>query len=293
MNGLRLRAACALLCCLCAPAGAAAACDDPNPLRFSLVPGIDSTKLLEEHRPLLRHLEAVLGRKVEAIQPTSYGTVIEGLLAGTIDLASMGPASYSIAKNRDPSVTAFVTMAMRGGAFVAPGARFYHSLLIVRSDSGLTGIADLKGRNVSLADPASTSGAVIPRDEFGKRVGTGLENYFGRVTYSGSHDRSIESLKKGYVDAAFVASEHLDDVIRQGRIDPREVRVLWQSQPIPHDPFVYRGKLCPALKEKIRQTFLTPSPDVEKMLANRNGVGFIAITDEDYAHLRGVLSGEP
>ncbi len=266
------------------------ACEDPNPLRFSLIPRTDLAKQLEEHRPLLQHLERALGRKVSVVQASSYSTVIEGLLAGTIDLASMGPASYSIAKNRDPSITAFVSWTMQPGTFVEDGARFYNSLLITRRDSGLDSVAKLQGRNLSLTDPASTSGAVIPRAEFSAQVGVPLQDYFGQVTFSGSHDRSVEVLRKGYVDAAFVASEHLDEVIRQGRIKASEIQVLWKSRPIPHDPFVFRGKLCPDLQDKIRRAFLSESPEIKKMLTNRKAQRFIPVSDEDYKALRGILA---
>jgi phosphonate transport system substrate-binding protein len=265
-------------------------CDDPKPLRFSLVPRTDLAKLLEEYQPLLRQLEKTLGRKITVIQPSSYGTVVEGLVAGTIDLASMGSASYSLAKNRDPSIMPFVTWTMQGGTFVKAGAHFYHSLLITRQEANLQDTAALKGRSLSLTDPGSTSGAVIPREEFGKLVGQRLEDYFGQVTYSGSHDRSVESVRKGYTDAAFVASEHLDEVIRQGRIEARELRVLWQSSPIPHDPFVFRGKLCPPLKEKIRQVFLTDSPEIRKFLVNLKADRFVPVSDEDYRQIQDVLT---
>ncbi|NWG86924.1 MAG: phosphate/phosphite/phosphonate ABC transporter substrate-binding protein [Hydrogenophilaceae bacterium] len=239
-------------------------CDDPNPLRFSLIPRTDLAKQLEDHRPLLQHLERTLGRKVVVIQPSSYSTVIEGLLAGTVDLASMGPASYSIARNRDPSITAFATWTMQAGTFGKAAAHTYYSLLITRRDRGLNDLAAFKGRSLSLTDPASTSGSVIPREEFGRMVGMRLEDYFGRVTYSGSHDRSIEAIRRGYADAAFVASEHLDEAIRQRRIDMGELTVLWRSSPIPHDPLVYRGKLCDGLKGKIRQAFLADNPKTRK-----------------------------
>lgn len=282
----------ALGLCVSLAHAAAGSCDDPDPLRFSLIPRTDLAKQLEDHRPLLQHLERVLGRKIVVIQPSSYSTVIEGMLAGTIDLASMGPASYSIARNRDPSIMAFATWTMQGGAFVRPSAHAYNSLLIVRKGGNLKRIADLKGQRVSLTDPASTSGAVIPREEFGRLLGRRLKDYFGRVTFSGSHDRSIEAVRRGYVDAAFVASEHLDEAIRQGRVDARELDVLWRSRPIPHDPFVYRGKICADLREKIRQAFLRDSPESRQMLRNLRGERFIPITDEDYRHLQEILIRE-
>lgn len=269
---------------------AAAACDDPDPLRFSLIPRTDPVRQLAEHRPLLRHLERSLGRRVVAVQPSSYGSVIEGLLGHGIDLASMGPASYAIARNRDPSITPFATWTMQGGRYVREGAHYYHSLLIVRRDGGIHSLADLRGARVSLTDPASTSGAVLPRTEFGRRIGRRIEDFFGDVTYSGSHDRSIAGLRQGYVDAAFVASEHLDQAVRDGRIDAEAIRVLWQSGPIPHDPFVYRGRLCPELQARIRQAFLADSPDMAAMLHNLKARRFLPVGDEAYRDLRAVLS---
>ena len=273
------------VCAALANAGPAP-CDNPNPLRFSLIPRTDVAKQLEEHRPMLRRLEAVLGRKIVVIQPASYGTVIEGLLAGTVDLASMGPASYLLAKQRDPSITPFVTWTMKGGTFVKPGVHFYNALLVTRNDSGISDIAGLKGKSITLADPASTSGAVIPRQEFGELIGQRLEEYFAHVTYSGSHDRSLDALKKGYTDAAFVASPAFDEAIRQGRVDVRTWRVLWQSRPIPRDPFVYRGKLCSDLRAKIRQAFLTDTPEVRSMLSNLKAERFVTVSDDDYKGLR-------
>ncbi|MEW6765498.1 MAG: phosphate/phosphite/phosphonate ABC transporter substrate-binding protein [Pseudomonadota bacterium] len=267
-----------------------AACEDPSPLRFGLIPRTNLAQQMEDHRPLFTQLEKTLGRKVVVVQGSSYGTVIEGLLAGTIDLASMGPASYALAKNRGPSITAFMTWTMQGGHFIEPGSPTYNSLLIVREDSNLRDIGDLKGRNLSLTDPASTSGVVIPRAEFSRALGKRLEEHFGRITYSGSHDRSIDALMKGYVDAAFVASEHLENAVRAGVLKGNDVRVLWRSSPIPHDPFVYRGELCPELREKIREAFLSDSPETRRMLTNLKAEHFVPITDEAFSYLQDILS---
>lgn len=267
-------------------------CENPNPLRFSLIPRTDLAKQMEEHRPLLQQLERSLGRKISIVQVSSYGSVIEGLLANTIDLASMGPGSYAIARNRDSSITPFVTWTLQAGHFSKPGAHTYNSLLIVRSASEFKRIGELRKRRISLTDPASTSGGVVPRAEFSQLIQQPLEEFASGVTYSGSHDRSIAALKKGLVDAAFVASEHLDQAIRDGRIKPEELRVLWESSPIPHDPFVYRDKLCPELKAKIRHVFFTDSQEIKAFLQNLKGERFISVSDSEYRELREILLPE-
>lgn len=261
-------------------------CEDPNPLRFALIPRTDLDKQLDVHRSLLRHLESRLGRRIAVVQPTSYGTVIEGLVAGSIDLASVGPGSYALARNRDPSITAFVTWTMQGGHFVKDGDHTYRSLLIVRRDSGIRQLRDLAGKSVVLTDPASTSGGILPRIEFAGNAGAPLDRLFGRITYSGSHDASADAVKRGDVDAAFVASEHLDDYIRQGRIAAGDLRVLWQSKPIPHDPYVFRGRLCPDLRERIKAAFLADSPELRSFLRGLNGLRFVPVSDDEFAALR-------
>lgn len=278
-----------LLCTGGVALAAGIACENPDPLRFALIPRTDLVKQMEKHRPLLQQLERSLGRKISIVQASSYGSVIEGLIANTSDLASMGPGSYAIARNRDASITPFATWTMQAGHFIKQGAYAYNSLLIVRSDSEFKRIGELRQRRFSLTDPASTSGGIVPRAEFTKLIKQPLEEFASGVTYSGSHDRSIETLKKGLVDAAFVASEHLDQAIRDGRIKPEELRVLWESSPIPHDPFVYRGKLCPELKTKIREAFFTNSPEIRFFLQNLKGEKFVPVTDNEYRELREIL----
>jgi len=218
----------------------AADCEDPKPLRFALIPKKNPEIQLAEYRALIQVLEKTLERRIEVVHTASYGTVVEGLLAGNIDLAELGPASFVQADARDASITAFATFSGRIGPYTDSGA-FYRSLLIVRRDRGLSSIDSLRDSSVSLVDPASTSGALLPRHSFARLTGIPLERYFRRVTYAGSHDRAIQAVHKGLVDAAFVSSRRLDETVRQDSVGPDEVTVLWKSSPIPFDPFVYRG----------------------------------------------------
>lgn len=111
-------------------------------------------------------------------------------------------------------------------------------LLIVRRDKGFDKIEQLRGKTLSLTDPASTSGALLPRKAVSQLTGTLLESYFQRVTFAGSHDRAIDAVQTNLVDAAFVSSTRLDEALRRGTILPDEIGVLWQSSPIPYDPVV-------------------------------------------------------
>jgi phosphonate transport system substrate-binding protein len=264
-------------------------CDSPATLRFSLIPKKNVAEQLESYRPLLARLEAVTQRRVEVVPPSSYSSVIEGLLAGNIDVAELGPASFAIARSRDDTITPFATLAQGGGHFTRAGIQ-YHALLVARRSSDYRDIPSLAGRSVGLTDPASTSGAVLPGQEFAKVLGKPLVDHFSRLLYTGSHDRSIDSLLKGHVDAAFISSLRLDEYIRRGKLRPDDLVVLWKSSPIPHDPFVLRGRLCGPLQAAIRQALLTDSAEVRKVMANLKAEGFHPVGDEDYSHIREIIA---
>lgn len=261
---------------------AAAGCDKPDRLRFSIIPRGDVKKELAELQPLLDRLQAALGMPVEVYTPPSYGAVVEALSSGAVQLARLGPASYVAARRADPQLTAFASYANRNNAFQAAGP-FYHSLLIVRADSGIADSGALRGKRLALVDPESTSGSLIPKRIFAKQIGTSLESYFAQVGYSGSHTQSVDRLLAGQVDAAFVGSQNLAAAVSADPEKVSRIRVIWRSGPIPTDPFVFRGQLCDGLKDKIRATFLDHGGARNAAVLDKlNVTRFVPVSDQDY-----------
>ncbi|RIX42511.1 MAG: phosphate/phosphite/phosphonate ABC transporter substrate-binding protein [Rhodocyclales bacterium GT-UBC] len=267
-------------------------CTDPRPLRLALIPKSNSELQANQYRPLIDLLAKSLGRPIELIAAPSYGTVIEGLLANHIDLAELGPASYAIAMSRGAQIAAFATVALRQGPHTDSGTA-YRSLLLVRRDSGLRTLAQLRGKNLSLTDPASTSGAVLPRQAITQLTGYLPESYFGRVIFAGSHDRAIDSLRNRKVDAAFVASTRLDEAIRRGKVGNDEFAVLWRSELIPYDPFVMRQQLCAPLQKRIREVFLKESGQLKSMFQELDINGFVSTDNEQYTEIRNLFTTLP
>ncbi len=288
-----LKHLCLMLASLCcADALWAAECSDPKPFRFAVIPKKNVQAQLSEYRPLIALMEQALGRRIELVRTSSYGAVIEGLLAGSIDLAELGPASYASAKTRDPGITAFASTTQPQGPYT-DSSLYYRSILVVRQHKGLDSLAALRGASVSLIDPDSTSGALLPRDAMAQLTGMPLERYFGRVTFAGSHDRAIQAVQKGLVDAAFVASLRLDEALRQGSLHADELAVAWQSAPIPHDPFVYRGVLCPKLVSQLNKVFFEKDAALQSMFRSLGIGGFVRVSDDNYRDIRDLFARQP
>ena len=265
----------------------AAECENPDALRFSIIPTEETIQELTLYKPVIDYLSAQTGKDVEFYMPTSYASVIEAMLGGWVDIGVHGPYSYVIAHEKDPSLEVFATYAKRPGHLQEEGPG-YRGALITRKDSGLDSIEKLKGKILGLTDPASTSGNLVPRVAFTKEINQDLEDYFSKVVYTGSHDLSTIAVHEGKVDAAFVATHRFDNVVDRDLVKMEEFNVLWSSPPIPQDPFVYRGKLCDDLKAKIRGTFLTLQdvPEAKQFLDNVKSNRFVEMTDADYNIIR-------
>lgn len=265
----------------------AAECKNPEVIRFSMIPTEETTQELSLYEPLVNQIKAVTGKNVEFFLPTSYASVVEAMLGGFVDLGMHGPYSYVIAQERDPELRVITTYAKHEGHFQEEGPG-YKAVLVARADSGYTSIEDIRGAVIGLTDPASTSGNLLPRVSFTKVIGSDLEDYFSRVVYTGGHDLSAVAVFEGQVDAAFVATHRLDNVIDRGIATMEDYVVLWSSPVIPQDPFVVNGRLCPELIDQIQGAFLSlgESEEGRQYLANVNASKFVAMTDADYDIIR-------
>ncbi len=267
----------------------AAECENPDALTFSIIPTEETIQELTIYKPVIDYLSKKTGKKVEFYMPTSYSTVVEAMINKWVDVAVLGPYSYVIAHEKDPDIMVFTTYAKRPGHIVEEGPG-YKAVLITKKGSGLTSIDSIKGKVLALTDPGSTSGNLFPRVVFSKDIlkDAPLESYFEKVVYSGGHDLSTMAIYDGKADAAFVATHRFDNVIDRGMVKKEDFNYLWWSATIPQDPFAYRMSLCPDLRAKIVETFLTlhKVPEAKKWLDNVKSNKMVKMIDSDYDVIR-------
>lgn len=262
-----------------------------EPLYFSLIPKNDIDQQIRELKPLLSLIEQRLGRPVHVVKPQSYQSVVEALLSHRIDFAILGPASYAAARTRDPKVEAFASFKRKKG-FSTPEGSYYFSLLIAphknqgeRDDQS----GKLKSARLALTDPGSTSGSLIPGIEFARLKGAALDQYFKDIVYTGSHDRSIEAVLDGRVDAAFVSSVQVDSAVHQGWLNPEEIDIVWRSEPIHLDPFVFAGHLDQLQRNKLREIILSNTGELMEMCAQMKYTGIEAVSNRDYQNISDII----
>ncbi|MEN3289983.1 MAG: phosphonate transport system substrate-binding protein, partial [Bradyrhizobium sp.] len=165
-------------------------------LTFAVVPAENASGVTERWAPFVDYLSKELGVKVTLRIANDYAAVIEGQRAGNIQIASYGSASFARARLTGVKTDAFAN------DINSDGSTGYYSVFFVKASSPYQKVEDLKGKNLGLVDPNSTSGNNVPRFELNKMGITNADNYFGKVVFAGSHENAVLALAQGTVDIA-------------------------------------------------------------------------------------------
>lgn len=116
-------------------------------------------------KPLQQQLSKELGIPVKVHVATNYNAMVEALRSKKVDVAFISPVSYTIAHDKG---AADVLLKSKGYLVDDKGnptnklVDYYRSQIVVRKDSHLHKLKDLKGTKVGLQDPESTSGYIYP-----------------------------------------------------------------------------------------------------------------------------------
>ncbi len=231
-------------------------------LVYAVVPAENASGVTDRFTPFTAYLSKQLGTKVTLRIANDYAAVIEGQRAGNIHIGYYGPASFSRALVTGVKTTAFVIDVN------SDGTKGYYSVFYVKADSPYHSIADLKGKDLGLVDPNSTSGYNMPLYALAK-MDIDAEKYFGKVLVTGSHENAVLAVWQGTVQTCANWWNAMDDsnltrMLDKGMIkkpdgSPAKVsdfRIILKSPLIINSPTAYLDSLPPDLKAAIRTAFL-------------------------------------
>ena len=252
-------------------------------LVFATIPAENAAQVTERFGDFAAYLSREIGVPVKLRVVGDYAAVIEGQRAGQIHMAYYGPASYARARMIGVKITPFAIEVSKGGV------KGYHSVFYVKANSPYQSLADLKGKNLGLVDPNSTSGNNVPRFVMND-MKIRPETHFGKVVYTGSHVNAVMALNQGTVDVAAnwwnnENDSELQRMVDKGMVKKDDFRIIFKSDQIVNSPMAYLDSLPPELKKLIEQAFLN-APQKDKAAFDKLSDGkmepFQPVTHEAY-----------
>jgi phosphonate transport system substrate-binding protein len=168
--------------------------------------------------------------------------------------------------------------------------------IIVRKDSGITKLSELKGKRIAFGPMLAPTGYMAEYDLL-LRNGIDPETFLGNWTIpngSYKHEKIIYKVLYGEVDAGAAPVLDIEVMSREGKISQDDFVILGQSPLIPYCTFGAAKNTDPKLVEKVRKALLDLKPtDTAEVNGERVKVmkaawidGFEELTDKDYDPIR-------
>jgi phosphonate transport system substrate-binding protein len=258
---------------------------------IAVQPTANQQTLAAESKDLEKFLSDRMGREVSLMFPTSSAGVIEALRFGHAHAAFMSAWPLALAQKH-----AGAEVALAEVREVVIGAEkqeqpFYFSYWVVRKDSPIASVGDLKGKKVAFPSALSTSGYVAP---MARMVELGLlqkdgtkevdpKKFFGEVFMAGGYQQGWEALKAGQVDATVIAGDVSEALYREVLAN---TKVVEQQGPIPSHGVAFAKQLDASSRQQLTDALLALNAPDNRALMRKfiSGifVGFKKTTAEEH-----------
>lgn len=248
-------------------------------LRVTTIPEEAASEQIRKFAPMTKYLEKALGMKVEFTPVNDYPAAVEALVNKQVDLVWFGGFTH-------------VQAQIRSGGKVVPIAQReedtkFRSVFIAQKNSGITKLADLKGKQFSFGSQSSTSGSLMPRN-FLLEAGIDPERDFKRIAYSGAHDATIASVVSGRVDAAALDITVWNKFVTEKKVDTSKVDVFYTTPPYFNYNWSVHSDMPVALRDRITKALLALSmdnPEGKEILGLARASKYIPTKPENYKGL--------
>ena len=207
-------------------------------LRISAIPDQDTTAQAERYAPAAKWLSKKLGVNVEFVPSSDYAASVDKFATGDIQLAWFGGVSGVQARNEVPGSRALVsgTKDLK-----------FKSYFIANESTGLTKAdsfpAGTKGLTFTFGSSGSTSGCIMPAHFIVKNTTQGPLDYYSKVGFSGSHDKTAFQVQDGTYQVGAMNYSTYDRLVKEGKVDPNKCRVIWETPTYADYNFTARADL--------------------------------------------------
>ena len=221
---------------------------EENPIVWAFVPSGEMERVSAGAQQVADLLHDKTGYYFKTLVATEYAGVIEALRANppTAHMTSLATFAYIMAADMGVAQAALVSVRNK--------SPFYNGEVIARAGSGITKLADLKGKTFARVDPLSTSGWIIPMLTM-RAAGIVPERDL-KLVDAGSHDAVVAAVYNGdvqagacYVDARTRIEKDKPDVMEK-------VVVLQVSAPIPNDGVQFSPTVPKDMRDKVVKAIL-------------------------------------
>ena len=202
----------------------------PKELTVQFVPSQNADKLEAKAKPLEKLLSKELDIPVKVSVSTNYNTIVEAMKSKKVDVGFLPPTAYTLA--HDQKAADLLLQAQRfgvnkDGSPTKKLVKDYKSEILVKKDSGIKSLKDLKGKKIALQDVTSTAGYTFPIATLKEKAGI-----------DATKDMKIVNVVKKDQPNVF-----------------KDTKILELTKPIPNDTISVRPDMDKDFQKKLKKAF--------------------------------------
>ena len=197
-------------------------------LNFYIQPYLPATELVKRFNPLAKYVSDRMGASVRVKISKNYDSHIDAAGKNKGDIFYFGPGPYIKMVEKYGQKPLLARLEVRNSPV-------YYGMIVVRRDSPLQLLSELKGKSFAFGDPHSTMSYYVPRYML-REAGVQTED-LGHHEFLGTHHDVALAVIGGYYDAGAIKEEVFY------RYEERGLRALAQSRPISEHVFVANSNM--------------------------------------------------
>lgn len=249
------------------------------PLVMGIFPRRQATLTTELYAPLAAYLSRELGREVRLVTAKDFDAFWDGVEQGRFDIVHYNQFHYV----RSADKYRVIAHSEEFGTGTVAGA------LYVRKDSGITAIAQLRGRKIVFGGGTDAMMSYILPSYLLLQAGLQPGDY--ETVFSKNPPNSLISLYHGQADASGAGDILIDLPVVRDAMDTSTVTHLGMTERVLHLPWAVRKDMPQALATRIQALLvgLGARADGRAILARAEMTGFGAARDTDYDPHRRII----
>lgn len=250
-----------------------------EPLAMAVYPYRPAVEIQNHFAPLLKLLSGAVDRPISLRIGRDYDEHMRMVIEEGVDLAYIGAAGYLALTRQASDLSLLCRMEIEGRAELG-------GHIVVRKDSPLKSLADLRGRRMAFTDKNSTMGYLVPRAILA-RAGIREKDFLAQ-RFFGSNENVAMAVMSGDFDAGAMRADAFDAYVAAG------LRSLHELPRFSEHVFVATRRLARPLQEAMRGAMLgladtAAGRDVLRKIRN-NATALVPGKPADFDGLRQMLA---
>jgi phosphonate transport system substrate-binding protein len=242
-----------------------------QPLIFGVVPQQSPLELVKAWKPFTDYLEKATGEKIVLKIERSIGEFEKNLYQGNYDIAYMNPSHYVIAHQK------------KGYVAKVRDQKNLVGILVVRKDSGIANISDMKGKQFLFPASGAFAATMINKYELLIDHSINIESN-EKFRYVNSHDSVYKGVARGLGEIGGGIERTFNDL--NDEETKSSLIIIRRTKPYPSHPIAFHPMLPQETQQKITQALLN-TPD--SLLIALNMKHLIEINHAEYSSVQSMI----